>query len=78
MEQPGGQTWNGGEQISNGGRAPLPPADDGPDATDHFWWWMKFEHGSFRIPDPRSFQPLHSNNMMAALDNSSLFFLQPL
>ena len=35
---------------------------------------MKFEHGAFRIPDPRSFQPLHSNNMMAALDDSSLFY----
>ena len=25
MQQPGGQTWNGGTPISNGGRAPLGP-----------------------------------------------------
>jgi len=43
-------------------------------SADHFWWWMKFEHGTFRIPDPRSFQLLHSNNMMAALDDSSSFY----
>ena len=31
MQQPGGQTRNWGAQISNqGGRAPLPPAGDGP------------------------------------------------
>jgi len=29
---------------------------------------------TFRIPDPRSFQPFYSNNMMAALDDSSLFY----
>ena len=49
-------------------------------SADHFWWWMKFEHGTFRIPDPRSFQPLHSNNMMAASDDSSnwiILTLQP-
>ena len=25
MQEPGDQTWNGGAQISNGVRAPLPP-----------------------------------------------------
>jgi len=44
------------------------------DSADHFWWKAKFEHGTFWIPDPRSSQPLHSNNMMAALDDSSSFY----
>jgi len=44
------------------------------DSAAHFWWWMRFEQGAFRIPDPRSFQPLHSNDMMAALDDSSSFY----
>ena len=31
MQQPGGQTWNGGEQISNGELGTTaPPASDGP------------------------------------------------
>jgi len=34
MQQPGGQTWNGGEQMSNGGAGTTgPPADDGPDSS---------------------------------------------
>jgi len=36
---------------------------------------------TFRIPDPRSSQPLHSNILMAALDDSPnwlIFILQPL
>jgi len=49
-------------------------SDSALDSAVHFWWWMKFEHGDFRIPDPRSFQPLHSNDMMAALDDSSSFY----
>ena len=43
-------------------------SDSALDSAAHFWWWVKFEHGAFIIPDPRSFQPLHSNDMMAALD----------
>ena len=49
-------------------------SDSALDSADHLWWWMKFEHGAFGIPDPRSLQPLHSNDMMAALDDSSSFY----
>jgi len=45
-------------------------SDSALNSAAHFWWWMKFEHRVFRIPDPRSLQPLHSSDMMAALDDN--------
>jgi len=46
MQQPGGQTWNGGHQFQMGGGHHWPPAGDGPDSTAHSLW-RKF---------PREFQ----------------------